>query len=123
MHKWAKEPYSRFYPITVSYNYKFQFKATFLDNTNNGIIDADTAVPSQYLNDIWITVEIHLINCEINFNLNWSWKCRTEFYVAVVTLPAQNNTKILQQLKPGFKHVINWNKYQSKRTTDGRNQY
>ena len=94
-----------------------------MDNTNNGTIDVDTAVPSQYLNDTWITVEIHLINCEINFNLNWSSKCRTEFYVAVVTLSTQNNTKILQQLKQGFKHVVNWNKYQSKRTTDGRNQY
>ena len=94
-----------------------------MDNTNNGTIDVDTAVPSQYLNDTWITVEIHLINCEINFNLNWSWKGRTEFYVAVVTLSTQNNTKILQQLKQGFEHVVNWNKYQSKRTTDGRNQY
>ena len=29
-----------------------------------------------------------------------------------MALSAQNNEKILQQLKPGFKRTINWNKYQ-----------
>ena len=32
-------------------------------------------------------------------------------YVLVVTLSTQENTKFLQQLKSGFKRVINWNKY------------
>ena len=31
-----------------------------------------------------------------------------------MTLSTQENTKFLQQLKPGFKRVINWNKYLSK---------
>ena len=31
-----------------------------------------------------------------------------------MTLSAQENTKFLQQLKSGFKRVINWNKYLSK---------
>ena len=31
-----------------------------------------------------------------------------------MTLPTQDNAKLLQQLKPGFKRVINWNKYLSK---------
>ena len=31
-----------------------------------------------------------------------------------MTLPTQENTKFLQQLKSGFKRVINWNKYLSK---------
>ena len=35
-------------------------------------------------------------------------------YVPVVTLSTQENTKFLQQLKSGFKRVINWNKYLSK---------
>ena len=38
----------------------------------------------------------------------------TELYVPVVTLSTQENTKFLQQLKSGFKKVINWNKYLSK---------
>ena len=35
-------------------------------------------------------------------------------YVPVVTLSTQESTKLLQQLKSGFKRVINWNKYLSK---------
>ena len=38
----------------------------------------------------------------------------TELYVPVVNLSTQENTKFLQQLKSGFKRVINWNKYLSK---------
>ena len=38
----------------------------------------------------------------------------TKLYVPVVTLSIQENTKFLQQLKSGFKRVINWNKYLSK---------
>ena len=35
----------------------------------------------------------------------------TKLYVPVVTLSTQENIKLLQQLKSGFKRVINWNKY------------
>ena len=38
----------------------------------------------------------------------------TKFYVPVVTLSTQENTTSLQQLKLGFRRVINWNKYLSK---------
>ena len=38
----------------------------------------------------------------------------TKLFVPVVTLSTQENTKFLQQLKSGFKRVINWNKYLSK---------
>ena len=31
----------------------------------------------------------------------------------MLTLSTQDNTKLLQQLKSGFKRVINWNKYLS----------
>ena len=31
-----------------------------------------------------------------------------------MTLPTQDNAKLLQQLKSSFKRVINWNKYLSK---------
>ena len=72
-----------------------------------------------------------LINCEDNLILTWSSNCvliatnipnqnatfaitDTKLYVPVVTLSTQENTKFLQQLKSGFKRVINWNKYLSK---------
>ena len=38
----------------------------------------------------------------------------TKLYVPVVTLSTQDNAKLLQQLKSGFKRLINRNKYISK---------
>ena len=78
-----------------------------------------------------------LINCEINLILTWSDNCvissatrktkfkitDTKFYIPVVTLSIQDNTKLLNQLKPSFKRSINWNKYQTKVLTEGQNQY
>ena len=69
-----------------------------------------------------------LINCEVNLILTWSSTCvitnstnarrfsitDTKLYVPVITLSTQDNSKLLQQLKSGFKRVINWNKYLSK---------
>ena len=48
-------------------------------------------------------------------------KTDTKLYVSVVTLSTQENTKLLQQLKSGFKRVINWNKYLSKPESFRRN--
>ena len=36
-----------------------------------------------------------------------------KFYVPVVTLLTQDDKKLLQQLKTGFKRTIKWNKYKS----------
>ena len=38
----------------------------------------------------------------------------TKLYVTVVTLSTQDNAKVMQQLKSGFKRIINWNKCLSK---------
>ena len=79
-----------------------------------------------------------LINCEINLILTWSANCvivstdvankdatfsitDTKLYVQVVTLVAQDNTKLLQELKSGFKRIINWIKYQRKSELLGQN--
>ena len=35
----------------------------------------------------------------------------TTLYVPVVTLSAENDNKLLEQLKTGFKRTIKWNKY------------
>ena len=37
----------------------------------------------------------------------------TKMYVPVVTLSAENDNKVLEQLKTGFKETITWNKYRS----------
>ena len=47
--------------------------------------------------------------------------CSYCYYVPVVILSTQENTKFLQQLKSGFKRVINWNKYLSKPELLARN--
>ena len=47
----------------------------------------------------------------------------TKFYVLVVILSTQDNAKLLQQLKLGFKCTINWNKYWSKTTRQAVNRY
>ena len=36
----------------------------------------------------------------------------TKLYALMVSLSTQDNAKLLQQLKSGFKKTINWNKYQ-----------
>ena len=95
-------------------------------------------VPLKYLSNFWRTLEMPLINCEVNLILTWSSTCvlaafgdanqaatfaitNTKLSVPVVTISTQENTKFLQQLKSGFKRVINWNKYLSKSELLGQN--
>ena len=47
----------------------------------------------------------------------------TMLYVPVVTLSSEENAKLLKHLKSGFKRTINWNKYQSKISTETPNQH
>ena len=46
-----------------------------------------------------------------------------KLYVPVETLSAQDNEKLFQQLKTGFKRTVNQNKYQSEATLQTQNQY
>ena len=50
----------------------FKSKSRFFNNINNGIIDAEIAVPLKYLSKFWRTP---LINSEINLTQTWSEKC------------------------------------------------
>ena len=74
-------------------------------------------VPLEYLINFLGTLEMLLINCEINLILTWFAPDQvttfTKHYVSGVTLSSGDNAKLLQQLKSGFKCTINWNKYQS----------
>ena len=81
-------------------------------------------VPLKYLSNFWRTLEILLINCEVNFILTWPSNClavytnvanqcatftitETKLYAPVVTLSTQDKAKLLKQLKSGFKRTIN----------------
>ena len=45
----------------------------------------------------------------------------TKLYVPVVTLSKENGTKLLEQLKTGFKRTVKWNKYRSQMTVQSNN--
>ena len=50
-------------------------------------------------------------------------KIDLKFYVTVITLSNQDNAKLLQQIKLGFKRTINWDKYQTKVSIEAPNPY
>ena len=94
----------------------------------------------KYLGNFWRILEMPLINCVMNLVLTWSKKCviasnsaanqettfviaNAKLYVPVVTLSTQDNPKLLQKLKPGFRRMINWSKYQSKVSIQAPNPY
>ena len=122
--------------LTDSFNFKVKFTG---QTRNNGTKDVEIMVPLKYLSNFWRTLEMPLINCEVNLILTWSSTCvlistnipnqnatfaitDTKLYVPVVTLSTQENTKFLQQLKSGFKRVINWKKYLTKPELLAQNQ-
>ena len=51
------------------------------------------------------------------------WITDAKLYVPVVTLSIQDMTKLLEQLKSGFKRAISGNKYQSKISAERQNQH
>ena len=114
--------------LADSESFKFKVKITGKTPAADNEKDVEIMVPLKYLSNFWRTIELPLINCEVNLILTWSSTCvitnstgagtfeitDTKIYVPVVTLSTKENAKLLQQLKSGFKRVINWNKYLSK---------
>ena len=115
-------------------SFKFKTKVTGKTTANNndgniaGRLDVEIMVPLKYLSNFWRTPEMPLINCEIELILTWSRNCviistdvanqiptftitETNLYVPVVISSTQDNSKLLPQLKNGFKRTISWNKY------------
>ena len=100
---------------------------------------------------MWRKLNIPLINCEVEIILSWSKNCLladmtvraagnnndppaivaptglefqitdTKLYVPVVTLSKENDIKLLEQLKTGFKRTIKWNKYRSQMSIQPQN--
>ena len=85
----------------------FNFKAKITGQTgNDGTKDVEIIVPLKYLSNFCRTLEMPLINCEVNLILTWSSTCvllatnianqnatfaitDTKLYVPVVTLSTQ----------------------------------
>ena len=146
-HYYRDEPFLNVYgtigefPVDNDNSASFKFKTKIAGRTeDDGTKSVKIRVPLKYLSNFWITVEMPLINCEINLILTWFNKCfiidsptaaqeptftitDTKLYVPVVTLSTQDNAKLLEQLKSGFKRTINRNKYEPKVTVQEQNQY
>ena len=106
------------------------------DANKVGKNETEVVIPLKHLSNFWITLNIPLINCEIELVLTWSKNCAladmtptnnpstesafqitdAKLYVPVVTLSTENDKKLLEQLKSGFKRTVKWNKYKSQMT-------
>ena len=123
--------------LANSESFKSKVKITGNTPAGGNTKDVKIIVPLKYLSNFWRTLEMPLINCEVNLILTWSKDCvitnstgagkfkitETKLYVPVVTLSTQDNAKLLQQLKSGFRRTINWNKYQSDPKAYAQNRY
>ena len=104
-------------------SFNFKTKITGRADNNGRIDNVEIMAPLKYLSNFWRTLEMPLINCEIELILTWSVSCviistnvanqnptftttETNLYVPVVTLSTQDNAKLLPQLKSGFKRKI-----------------
>ena len=95
--------------ITQSESFKSKIKITGKTPAAGNTKDVEIIVPLKYLSNFWRTLEMPLINCEVNLILPCSRDCvitnctgeaqfamtETKLYVPVVTLSTQNNAKLL----------------------------
>ena len=114
---------------------------------NDSLTNAKVVIPLKHLTNFCRSLDIPLINCEVELILIWSKNCvladmavdanadpaivapsgatfkiaDTKLRVPVVTLSNENDTKPLEQLKLGFKKTIKWNKYRSQITVQPQN--
>ena len=74
----------------------FKFKAKITGQTgDDGTKDVQIMVPLKYLSNFWRTLEMPLINCEVNLILKWSSTC-----VLISTdVPNQNATFAITDTK------------------------
>ena len=118
------------------------------DANKSGSKKVEIVVPLKYLSNFRRTLDMRLINCEIELVLTWFKNCvitsmekrvikntrrdnsptsaifqikDTKLYVPVVTSPTENDKKLLEQLKSGFKRTIKWNKSRSQITVQNNN--
>ena len=131
------------------FDYKTEIKGC-LDAGEDEKGNVTIAIPLKHLGNFWKRLDMPLINCEITLILSWYKECvlvgrafrdppaaaanrinsptSTKFeitdyklYVPVVTLSAENDNKLLEQLKSGFRRTAKWNKYMSQMSNQNKN--
>ena len=138
----------------------FKYKTSITGNTYNvgageagynankvGKNETEVVIPLKHLSNFWRSLNILLINCDVELFLTWSKNCvladitvravgnnndppaivaptglefkitDKKLYVPVVNLSKEDDIKLLEQLKSGFERTIIWNKYRSQMTT------
>ena len=120
------------------------------DRKKRGTKEVEIAVSLKHLGNFWNSLNLPLINCEVSLALSWSETCvitsmekrilvtgqpnsgdsaesaafkikDCKLYIPVVTFSAENENKLLGQLKAGFKRTIKWNKYRSEMSSQTKN--
>ena len=126
--------------INNSVSFIFKTKISNGQNSQRMHKNLKIMVSLKYLGNFWKTLEMPIINYEINVILTWSANyfivedhvnnqaptfalTGTNIFVLVATLSTQENEKLLQQLELGFKRRVNCNKYWSKVTIQERSRY
>ena len=120
--------------MTVNNSQSFKYKAALVGKTanhNDGksfVKDAEIVVPLKYLRNLWRSLEMPLINCEVYLELNWIEDCilssvgnsakfeitDAKLHVPIVTLSTKDSANLTKQLNEGFKRSVYWNSYETK---------
>ena len=140
------EPNDPFSTNSESFKYKISILGKTPQN-DDSLTDTEVVIPLKYLSNFWRNPNIPLINCEVELILTWSKNCvladmsvnavlnppivppsgatfkitDTKLYVPVITLSKENDIKLLEKLKSGFKRTIKWNKYRSQMSVQSNN--
>ena len=61
--------------IEDSESFKSKIKTTGKTPNNGNVKDVEIMVPLKYSSNFWKTLEMPLINCEVNLILTWSSSC------------------------------------------------
>ena len=68
-------------------SFNFKAKVTGQTNNNGRIDNVEIMVPLKYLSNFWRTLEMTLINCEINLILTWSANCVIIYIIVANQIP------------------------------------
>ena len=96
-------------------------------------LNVEVTIPLKYLSNFWRSLDLPLINCEMELVLSWTKDCVligqnnnitdmnfvitcSKLYVPIVNLYINDNIKFLENIKQVFKRTISWNKYRSEIT-------
>ena len=99
-----------------SESFKSEIKTAGKTPATNDTKDVEINVPLKYSSSFWRTLEMPLINYEVNLILTWSKDCvitsstgkgtfattETKFYVPVVNFSTQDNAKLYSTIKIWF---------------------